>query len=223
MAKSMHALFAHGIGEQKSGFSAYAQKRLASGLASKGRVLYGAEALWAPVLDDDEAVMLSAARKRGSSTRMLPRLVVGTLGDALAFPNRLEEIFDVFDLAYCRLRAPGPVTLFAHSLGVKLVLAWLEARPTVQVERLVSFGNNIELWWMGRQREFRAPAQLHRGNWLNMWDEDDMLGWSIGHFAPAVDREVSVGSIFTGSWGLAHNAYWGDRKLWRRTLPGLIA
>lgn len=223
MAKPLYALFTHGVGTQKPGFSSDAQKHLAAGLSERGRILYGSEACWAPVLDEDEAVMLKEVSKRGSSNRPMQRLVVETLADALCWENRREAIFDVLDRAYCRLRAPGPVTVLAHSLGVVIALEYLRARPSIQLERFVSFGTNLQLFHLGVEGRFVAPPAVAKVPWLNAFSDTDMLGFPIRGFTHATDVEVNVGGLFTRWNGAAHLGYWTEKSLWRKTLPGLIA
>lgn len=220
MAKPLYALFTHGVGTQKPGFSSDAQKHLAAGLAGQGRVLYGSEALWAPVLDREEAAMLASVGKRGSSNRPMQRLVVETLADALCWENRREPIFDVLDMAYCRLRAPGKVTLVGHSLGCLVLAEWVRSRG-VAVESFVTTGCNIGLFALGGK--FVLPPALIGVPWLNAFDPQDFLGYPVAHVIPgARDVEVNVGGWFT-SWNFAsHLGYWSEKSLWRQVVPAAL-
>ncbi len=123
----MHALFLHGVGQQTAGYSHKAQLKLATSLQKRGVQLYGQEVLWSPVLDHYEAQMAREVGRRGSKNRPLQRLVVGTLADALCYQNRREDILDLVDQAYLKLRCET-VTIFAHSLGCLIAADWMRSR-----------------------------------------------------------------------------------------------
>lgn len=212
-------MFVHGVGSQAAGYSTHAQKWFASKVPN----FYGSEALWSPVLDRYENKMMKEVARKGSSTRPAQKLVVQTLADALCFQNRKEEIFDVLDQAYVRLRA-DEVHIFAHSLGVLLVLEWMRSREKVRVAKLFSFGCNLELFNLGAETKFVTPPQVDMpGKWVNAFDPSDMLGWPLRSWLPAVhDIEVNVGSILTSWNGLAHTGYFHEKSLWLRTFPNEI-
>lgn len=217
----VYSLFVHGVGTQKSGYSKDAQRWLAS--FREPHKSYAQEVLWASVLDGAEDTMLKEVGRRGSANRPMQRLVISTLADALSFTHKREEIFDCLDIAYVRLRAPGPVHVAAHSLGVLLCLEWLRSRPRVQVSRFSAFGFNGQLFNLGVEKAFVVPTQLRApGTFHCYFDPQDALGWPCGHWFPgAVDHQVSVGGWLTGWWGLSHTAYYGDKSFWRRVARDL--
>lgn len=213
-----YGLFVHGVGTQAAGYSNYAQKWLSA--AREPNKTYMREVLWAPVLDSAERAMMREVSRRGSAGRPLQSLVVETLADALCFRNRLDQIFYQLDLAYARLRAPGPVSIFAHSLGVVLALEWLRERPGVEVARLHSFGTNLQLFHLNREGEFVAPSQLRgAGVWINYYDRHDMLGFPVRGWLPQVqDIEVNVGGWFTRWNGLSHTGYYTSKGFWQKAV-----
>ncbi len=214
----LYGLVIHGVGTQEPGYSHKAQKWLSA--AREPHKTYMQEVLWAPVLDSAERAMMREVSRRGSAGRPLQSLVVEVLADALCFESRLDQIFGQFDLAYARLRAPGPVSIFAHSLGVVLALEWLRARPGVEVARLHSYGTNLQLFHLNREGEFVAPKQLQgKGMWVNYYDRQDMLGFPVRGWLPQVqDVEVNVGGWFTRWNGLSHTGYYTSARFWKKAV-----
>ena len=213
-----YGLFLHGVGTQRAGYSAKAREWLTGVLPA----FASQEVVWAPVLDAFETDMLATVKRGGSNNRPMQRFVVNVLADALSYRHRQDQIFELIDQSYCRLRAPGGVTIFAHSLGALLALEWLRARPTVQVDKLVTFGVNLQLFYLGG--DFVSPAQVAApGCWVNAFSDTDALGWPLRGWLPHVrDVEVNVGGLFSRWNGLAHTAYFDSRRFWRNTVPSLL-
>lgn len=216
--RQVHGIFIHGVGTQEAGYSNKAQKLLAASLSKQGADFYGQEVLWAPVLDDVEGKMLGEVGRRGSSNRPLQHLVVETLADALCYRNKQEPIFDLIDSAFIRTRA-DEVHIFAHSLGVLLSVEWMRSRQLAKVERLHSFGCNLQLFHLGGP--FVVPQQIDRKSaWVNYFDGQDMLGWPVSGWVPGVkDTKVNVGAWWQRWNGLAHIGYFEDTKFWRDIVP----
>jgi pimeloyl-ACP methyl ester carboxylesterase len=221
MGQAVHAMFIHGIGSQKRGYSDYAAKSLATALARANIELYTQEVLWAPILDTLEDRMLYDISRAGSSSKPLQRLALGTLADALCYPSRREDILGTVDAAFMRLRADR-CWVFAHSLGGLIATDWLRSRERARVHQLVTFGCNLELFALGTQ--WACPKQLSGpGRWTNLFDADDMLGYPLSRWQKQVrDVEVSVGPLWSGWTGLSHIEYFDDSKLWGKTVPALI-
>lgn len=218
----MRALFVHGVGTQVPGFSVTARRNLRSALARKGLGFYALEALWAPLADRYETAFLRATKALGSDGNEPQRLSTGTLADATLYQSNADlrgEIFALFDAQLARLYHPPVV--FAHSLGVLAFTDYLRARPHARIERLVSMGCNLGIFWMGRT--FDCPEQLKpNGVWRNYWTPSDGLGWPLhaqSGFEQVVDAKVRVGGWFDRFTGLSHCAWWDDRKLWSDTIP----
>ena len=216
--KTLAAIFIHGVGEETAGYSAFAQKTLSRALLSRGVAFYGQEVLWAPVLDTLERDMLFSVGKRGSRNNLTQRLVVGTLADALCYPNKREDILDLVDQAVARSRA-DEVHIFAHSLGGLIATDWLRSRPSARLHGLSTFGCNLQLFSLGSN--FNCPAQIQvPGKWTSYFDNADMLGWPLGGWQPQVtDVKVNVGGLL-GWTGLSHIEYWDDSRFWGKTVPG---
>jgi pimeloyl-ACP methyl ester carboxylesterase len=221
MAQQVHAIFIHGVGTQKAGYSDFAQKQLSAGLP-RGTFLNAQEVLWAPVLDKLETTMLKSVKKNGSRNKLLQRVVVETLADALCYSNSSGPIFDLIDAAYARTRA-DTVHIFGHSLGALLAVEWLRTRERTDPRKLVTFGCNLQLFHLGDDA-WRAPPQVSVPNkWVNCFDDADMLGWPLRGWLPHVkDVEVNVGSWWQRWNGLAHTGYFTDKTFWRSTIPTLL-
>lgn len=218
----MHALFIHGVGEQAHDFAADAIKNLRKAVSP----LYAASVHWAPLADRHSHDFLTKVERKGSRGNLTQKLVIGTLSDALAYlnnPRLREEIHYLIDLEYSKLRV-NDATIFAHSLGGLIFLDYLRSRPGAQIGKLVTFGCNVGLFHMGMK--FHCPRQVSKpGGWINLWDSADCLGFPLSvskDMAHVKDVEVSVGSWLTGWTGLAHTAYFGDRRFWRETVPGQL-
>lgn len=219
----VYALFVHGVGEQEADFAEDSRQHLRKALAERGQQLYASTVHWAPIADKLQHAFLRRVEKRGSKGNMLQKLFVGTLADALVYqstPSLVAEIHALMDAQYVRLRGPN-IHIFAHSLGGLVVTDWLRSRRLADVTKLHTFGCNIGLFNLGKA--FDCPWQLQRkGKWVNYFDSADMLGFALGEaheLSHVKDVEVSVGGWFTGWTGLAHIGYFGDRSLWRKTIP----
>jgi len=143
-----------------------------------------------------------------------------------------------------RAGSQAPLACIGYSLGTVILSNYLydlqqqKVRPAVapsigttpleQGKTLTAFytmGSPIALWSL-RYRDFGMPidvpsGELHsyypelRGEWLNFFDADDVIGYPLGilnaHYRQRViDIPVNVGGIFT-SWNpLSHLYYWTD-------------
>lgn len=224
----VRALAVHGVGEQKPDFADFAIKTLGNALGERRRPFFARSVCWAGLADAPEAKYLRQVRAHGSQGNMAQRLAIGTLSDALSYeasPKLRAAIFDLLDKRYCELRADG-VVLLCHSLGCLAVCDWLRARPSVQVERLFTFGCNIGLFSLGQA--FDCPEQLRApGVWVNAFYPSDILGYplaggdGLGHV-----RDLEVRKPFwrwsTLIGGLSHVDYWTDRSLFAETIASRI-
>lgn len=226
-ATEVHALFIHGVGEQPKSFAAEARHNLRASLLDKGVALYSASVHWAPLADRVERRFLSEVQKRGSKGNLTQSLVVGTLSDALMYVRNFglrTHIFDLIDKQIMRLRGEH-VTVFAHSLGGLIFTDYLRSRTELRNVSLVTFGCNIGLFTLG-ERFVPVPQLAEQGTWWNLYSARDMLGFPLAgdpNLRHVKDIEVSVGGWFKGWTGLAHVRYWDDRRLWRKTIPNLLA
>ncbi|MFQ5846579.1 MAG: chemotaxis protein [Candidatus Methylomirabilales bacterium] len=150
-----------------------------------------------------------------------------------------------------------PLVILAHSLGSIIISnylwdLWKTAHPVTPLEGgetlagLVTFGSPIALWSL-RYDNFGTPIPFPhpklktryprvKPQWLNFFDEDDILAYPLKNLNPAYrtivtkDIPISVGGFFTGWNPLAHTHYWTDndftkpvakllRKIWADTQP----
>ncbi len=215
----MRALCFHGIGKgTPASFAAKAMGRLGAQVPG----LRHASVHWGPLLDVHQEAMLRDMRRRGSRGNMVQGVSFEVLGDALAYRNvegaaRLLADYEVSNLG-------GLDVVFAHSLGCVLAMGWLAARPASAAPvTLVTMGCNIGLWQAGSTSPVTRPRSV--GRWLNLFDATDGLGGPVGGFANARDIEVEVGRPWYAFMVPAadHVGYWGDKGLWSRVIPRLLA
>jgi hypothetical protein len=104
---------------------------------------------------------------------------------------------------------------------------------------LYTMGSPIALWSL-RYTAFGKPVRVPdrrlkqhhprlRGEWINFYDADDLIGFPLKTLNKAYgkvvceDREVNVGSLLT-SWNpLSHFGYWADRDVLDPIASGITA
>jgi hypothetical protein len=221
--KEFRAIMIHGVGEQDPNFADEARRELRAACVKRGISPFLISVHWAPLADRLERQFLKDIEAKGSKGSPLQKLVIGTLADALFYqssPVLKIRIFEQLDNAAARFGGK-PFTVFAHSLGGLIFTDWLRQRPNVQGVRLVTFGCNIGLFTLGSR--FTAVHQLSKaGSWINYFAERDMLGYPLAvdpSLAHVEDHKVNLGGLFRGWSGLSHLMYWGDSKLWAKTIP----
>ncbi len=195
-------------------------RRLSGALSDRGERLFARSVHWAPLLDVPQAKAMRALGK----VSPVQRISQGMLADALSYELYRDAIHAVMDYEVRQLRADDFV-IFAHSLGCTIALDYLRSRTRVRA-RLITLGNNVGLWYQGRESTFVCPSQVSRpGTWINVVDPEDGLGFKVNHWLPHVpDVLVEVGGLAARIVpALAHQSYWHDAQLWSRTLPGVLA
>ena len=137
----------------------------------------------------------------------------------------------------------APLCIIGHSLGGVIASDYIwdlqKGNPIITIgntaleqgETLTLFytlGTQIAIWSISHQ-DFGEPIKVPspklgnhysglRGEWINFYDKDDVLGYPVQKINPAysqvvIDREVNAGNIFT-SWNpLSHNGYWKDDEV----------
>lgn len=221
----LRALFIHGIGEQGSDFADEPRRWLRDVCRGRGVGFHAQSAHWAPLADAQQADFLKAVGAHGANRNTTQRLAVMTLADALLYQSNKSFRSQVFAELDNRvwLLGSGGFTIFAHSLGGLIAVDYLRARPEIKSIRMVTLGCNLGLFHLGQA--LSLPPALRKAHWLNLFSPRDMLGFPLSispEMAHVKDVSVSVGGIFTGWTGLAHIRYWGDGRLWRKTIPGLL-
>lgn len=214
----------HGIGKNTPPtFADKAMGRLTKGLAAYGVTSSWASVPWGTVLDGPERQLLEDSKRLGSEGRLIQRISIGTLADALKWSHYAKAIYELVDSAVARTGSSGRLVFVGHSLGCWLTLNYLEARPDLQDAQVhaVFTGCNVPLF-IGP--DYVPPAGLDRaGRLVCAFDPDDGIGWPCRTWAPAAtDIKVEVGSWFTGWTGISHTAYWNDKELWAKTLPPVV-
>lgn len=222
----MHVLAIHGVGEQAHDFANEARLNLKSTLAKHREALYFASAHWAPIADQLEHKFLRTVEKRGSKGNVLQKLFTGTAADAIVYltnPRLREQLFYLLDYEMGRLRVDD-ATVICHSLGCLIFTDYMRERPGARIGKLVTMGCNVGWFTMGQR--FRMPRNLASTPWLNVFDSADGLGFPLGGdpaLAHVEDVEVRLGNFLTrwnvGATGLSHLMYWGDSRLFKKTLP----
>ena len=146
----------------------------------------------------------------------------------------------------------APLCIVAHSLGAVIASNYLwdlqhqSARipignnPLERGETFALFytlGSQIPFWSL-RHKSFGTPISVPssnlaqhyqglKGEWINFYDRDDLLGYPIQtinekYAAQVIDKEVNAGNMAT-SWNpLSHNQYWTDSEVVHLVAQGLV-
>lgn len=227
MAGTLTALCVHGVGNQPSDYAHDSRRFLRASMKERGVDCYLRSAWWAPYAEKYEHAFLQSTKTRGSVGNLAQKLVIGTLADALFYqgsPRLQEECWSLLDYEYAQLGSDKHnAVIFTHSLGALIATDWLRARPQNGIRKLVTFGCNLGLFNL--DKGFDSPRQITcAGKWINIWHKRDCLGWPLSQdpsLAHVQDVQVSLGGVLAWT-GLSHLSYWGDRKLWSRTIPDLL-
>ncbi|MBD1864549.1 MULTISPECIES: hypothetical protein [Trichocoleus] len=137
----------------------------------------------------------------------------------------------------------APLCIIAHSLGAVVASNYIwdlqhqsnripiGNTPLEKGETFTLFytlGSQIPFWSL-RHKGFGTPVsvpspaltqhyQALKGEWINFYDRDDLLGYPIQkinekYAALVIDKEVNAGNIAT-SWNpFSHNQYWTDSEV----------
>lgn len=137
----------------------------------------------------------------------------------------------------------APLCIVSHSLGGLIASYYIwdlqRNNPIVPIgntplekgETLTlfyTFGTQIPLWSMTHER-FGEPIQVPspqlnnhyfglRGEWINFYDKDDVLGFPLQNINDAysqvvIDKEVNAGNLFSNWTPFSHNGYWKDDEV----------
>jgi hypothetical protein len=113
-------------------------------------------------------------------------------------------------------KAPGPVTLVAHSLGGVACVDLLALEEIPKVDGLVTLGSQSSFMHeIGSLASLKPGEKLRDGfpKWLNIFDRNDFLSFYASRLFPhVIDFEVSSGQPFPES----HSAYLGNEVVWTR-------
>lgn len=96
----------------------------------------------------------------------------------------------------------------------------LKFRRLKNLEVLMTTGCNIPIFVAGLDPENIKPIDRPNDKfvWENYYDKDDVLGWPLeelsdGFKALVRDKQISVGSIFSGWAPFSHTKYWMDKDV----------
>lgn len=146
----------------------------------------------------------------------------------------------------------APLCIIAHSLGAVIASNYIwdlqhsSARintgnnPLEKGETFTLFytlGSQIPFWSL-RHKGFGTPIsvpssnlaqhyQKLKGEWINFYDRDDLLGYPIQtinekYAARVIDKEVNAGNMATNWNPLSHNQYWTDSEVVQPIAQGLV-
>ncbi len=226
----LSVLTLHGIGTPPADYAAKAMARMHAALKKRGIGLHHRSVWYDPILDAASRAFERDQHLRGMDRQPTTRIADHTLSDALVGTNAKvqERIFDLIDVEYMKLRT-DEVVIISHSMGCKHALDWLRSRELARCANLVTMACNTALWYLDAESDSGSSVPVPRqvakgGKWLNVVEKDDMLGRFMegATGGAAIDLEVKLGGWFSWS-GASHVNYWSDKRLFSKTLPGLLA
>lgn len=151
------------------------------------------------------------------------------LGDVFAYlrhrgtPNKLGTIFTetkIFEkleeAAQLSQSEEEPLILIGHSMGGNILYDIITSfKPELKVDMLVTVGSQVGLFaemklFLSSQEGFpvdpkkdRLPLPQNVNHWLNVYDPDDVLGYTVeGIFSDVEDHQ-----FITHAWLSSHTAY----------------
>lgn len=184
-------------------------------------------------------------------------IVYQPISSSVNEPHIYEDIHSTFSSALTKLaRKAGekaPLCIIGHSMGTAIASNFIwdtqkDKFPTntgdTPLEKgqtfssFYTFGSQIPFWAM-RFKNFGQPIQvpstallehhpLAKGEWINFYDRDDLLGYPIKNInedyqiAVTKEKEVSVGNILTGWNPLSHNGYWENKQVTQTIADSLV-
>lgn len=126
-----------------------------------------------------------------------------------------------------QLEANSPIVIIAQSLGGQVISNYLwdaqhnrgiwdnqtpdETGLIPQLQLLITTGCNIPLFVSGFKDIQPISKPRDDFQWLNFFDNDDVLGWPLEPLSPEYGELVSDRAINTGLTPLSHRNYWKDR------------
>jgi pimeloyl-ACP methyl ester carboxylesterase len=136
-------------------------------------------------------------------------------GDIAVYLARGEAIRRRIDETV-RKAPPGPVSLLGHSLGGIAAVDLLALGQGGRVEQLITVGSQAPfLYEIGAlpSLRFGEPLPPSFPNWLNIYDERDLLSYLGAGVFPGRVRDVAVNSRQPFPW--SHSAYWRNPEVYR--------
>ena len=173
---------------------------------------------------------------------------VDYLGDAISyFKGKTTDIYSQYNEIHNRIdglvqnlsNETNPnqntlLTVVSHSLGTVVLSDYLyDKRDSLKTEYQLIFSNFFTLgspialyanrFYNHQSKNFSnfKPHKVKDANgvWINMFDEDDIVGYPIRPVnsyckkAVTADLNVSVGSFLAGGTPASHTGYWEDKQV----------
>ena len=228
----------HGVGDQQIGYSAEFQGSvqqhvgaMSSCSADDVRVIYK-EIRWSEetqAIQDALDQRFQAVDGLGQDT--LRGIMLNLVGDALAYQEsergRLvyDAIHEHLDQARRDVRdqvgTSVEYSIVAHSLGSVIASDYCHNnRDNFTLTNFFTMGSPIALWCMraGMPSAADKPIEVVRphGAWINILDDDDVIGWPLKaineHYDRAVDFDyiTQIGGVMSRTLPTSHRGYWSD-------------
>ncbi len=240
----------HGVGSQREGvdFDASLRRSLQEKAGQKvtivmksvyyhGGSLERQEKLW------DGYDRLEDANARSLDQKIFRRVMLATLGDALAYSNNPkdassfyrrvhEKVRDAVDQLETELAGTAPVAVVAHSLGCKVIFDYLcdaqsgegiwegkqhpsEFQQLASLRLLVTTGCSLPFFQSATPEAQHRFFRAHKDfQWINFYDRDDLLGWPLRPLGGRFERLVQDKERNgLGSILTSHINYWRHDQL----------
>lgn len=240
----------HGVGSQRQGsnFDAKLRAALQEQAGDKVKIFvravyYDGEArnrqaeLW------EEFDSLEDRFPASLDQKIIRRLMLATVGDALAYANNPNDKNSYYRRAHNEVRNAvddleaeigdgSPVVVVAHSLGCKIVFdylcdvqtgqgAWEGKTPPSEFQRLanlrllITTGCNLPFFESAvPETKQRFFGQNEEFRWVNFYDRDDLLGWPLRPLGGRFAEVVEDEERNNiGSLLTSHIKYWKNEEL----------
>ena len=199
----------HGMGEQAAGYSNRFEDMLRTQFEKiklNDDQLIFKEVEWSSILSTNEGKLFHNI-KESLSFLGLRKFIIHSFGDAIAYQktgsphDTYNFINNLIKTNYDELIAEGVDEIYfvAHSLGGVILSNFIYDAQTsgvdIQFKKLFTFGTTIPLWTL-KYKNFDNPIHLNDNQtWINMYDNDDILGYPLGNISPKYQDLVKAGKL----------------------------
>jgi hypothetical protein len=240
----------HGVGSQREGsdFDASLRRSLQVKSGQKvtivmksvyyhGGSLERQDKLW------HEYDRLEDADRRSLDQKIIRRVMLRTLADALAYSNNPrdacsfyrrahEKVREAVDQLETELAGTAPVAVVAHSLGCKVIFDYLcdaqtgqgiwegkkgpsEFQQLATLRLLITTGCSLPFFQSATPEAQHRFFRPHQDfKWINFYDRDDLLGWPLRPLGGRFEELVQDEERNrVGSILTSHIMYWRHEEL----------
>ena len=240
MAK-LGILTLHGMGNVGEDFDAVLQEELRDrwGSALKNEIAFQSIHYHPAMQGQQEATLDRMHDAHKLSWRRFREFFVYSFSDATTYHLFPEDPTSVYQKVHRTVQAnltalrqkleqaDNPIVIIAHSLGCQVVSnyiwdvqrgkgIWATETPSGYnqlkgLQLMLTTGCNIPLFVSGLSaiQPFNKPHPDFQ--WLNFFDNDDVLGWPLQPLSDSYRQLVKDRPIQTGITPLSHAEYWRDR------------